>query len=95
MWEQGDRRPPLSLNAPVREDGTELIDVVPTRPKSEEEWLPDAVGRLPASERLVLRLRYYHGLPQSDVAPIIGRSQMQVSRIERAALAKLRDLGVD
>jgi RNA polymerase sporulation-specific sigma factor len=58
---------------------------------AEEKWLADALRRLPARECLVLKLRYYHGLPQSDVAPIIRRSQMQVSRIERAALAHLRD----
>lgn len=86
---------PLSLNAPVREGGPELIDVLPGQLEAETGWLTDALGRLPARECLVLKLRYYHGLTQSDVAPIIGRSQMQVSRIERAALAKLRDLGVD
>lgn len=91
VWEQGDRRAPLSLNTPVREDGTELIEVLSGQPESEEDWLPDALRRLPARERLVLRLRYSHDLRQSDVAPIIGCSQMQVSRIERAALARLRD----
>ena len=40
--------------------------------RPEENWLAHALPRLPARERLVLRLRYYHGLPQSDVAPIIG-----------------------
>jgi RNA polymerase sigma factor (sigma-70 family) len=95
MWDQGDRTAPLSLNAPVREGGPELIDVLPGQPEAETGWLADALGRLPARECLVLKLRYYHGFTQSDVAPIIGRSQMQVSRIERAALAKLRDLGVD
>ena len=91
VWEQGDRTAPISLNARVRTDGTELIDVLPSRPETEGHWLADVLNRLPARECLVLRLRYYHGLAQSDVAPIIGRSQMQVSRIERAALARLRD----
>jgi RNA polymerase sigma factor (sigma-70 family) len=90
VWEQGDRTAPISLNAPVRRDGAELIDVLPSRPETEGHWLADVLDRLPARECLVLRLRYYHGLTQSDVAPIIGRSQMQVSRIERAALARLR-----
>jgi RNA polymerase sigma factor (sigma-70 family) len=64
--------------------------VLPAPSGAEDEWLADALRRLPALDCLVLRLRYYHGLPQSDVAPIIGRSRMHVSRIERAALAKLR-----
>ena len=42
------------------------------RPGGRTGWQADALPRLPARERLVLRLRYYHGLPQSDVAPIIG-----------------------
>ena len=91
MWEQGDRTAPISLNAPARRDGAELMDVLPSRPEAEGHWLADALSRLPARECLILRLRYYHGLTQSDIAPIIGRSQMQVSRIERAALARLRD----
>jgi RNA polymerase sigma factor (sigma-70 family) len=94
LWEQGDRPTLVSLNVPVGEGGAELVDVLPAPSGAEDEWLADAVRRLPALDCLVLRLRYYHGLPQSDVAPIIGRSQMQVSRIERAALAKLRDFAL-
>jgi RNA polymerase sigma factor (sigma-70 family) len=94
LWEQGDRPRLVSLNAPVGEGGPELVDVLPAPSGAEDEWLADALRRLPALDCLVLRLRYYHGLPQSDVAPIIGRSQMQVSRIERAALAKLRDFAL-
>ena len=90
LWEQGDRPTLVSLNVRVGEGDAELLDVLPAPSGGEDEWLADAVRRLPALDRLVLRLRYYHGLPQSDIAPIIGRSQMQVSRIERAALAKLR-----
>ena len=91
LWEQGDRPTLVSLNVRVGEGDAELLDVLPAPSGAcEDEWLADAVRRLPALDRLVLRLRYYHGLPQSDIAPIIGRSQMQVSRIERAALAKLR-----
>jgi RNA polymerase sigma factor (sigma-70 family) len=90
-WERGGCAAPLSLNAPVREGGPDLLDLLAGPTDREEEWLEDALARLPARDCLVLRLRYYHGLTQSDVAPIIGRSQMQVSRIERAALAKLRE----
>jgi DNA-directed RNA polymerase specialized sigma subunit len=95
MWEQGDRPTIISLNVRVGESGDELMDVLPAPPDGEENLLSDALRRLPARECLVLRLRYYHGLSQSDIATIIGRSQMQVSRIERAALAKLRDFASD
>jgi RNA polymerase sigma factor (sigma-70 family) len=90
-WERGGCTAPLSLNAPARRGGAELIDLLSDRSEIEDQWLADALRRLPARECLVLRLRYYGGLTQSEIATIIGRSQMQVSRIERAALATLRD----
>ena len=90
-WERGDRRPPLSLQGPAGEDGTELVDLLTAPPDAEESSLVDALRLLPARERLVLGLRYFRGLKQSEVARIIGCSQMQVSRIERAGIEKLRD----
>ena len=95
VWEKGERRAPLSLDASVPGYGGELIDVLPGRPTFEGDWLADALQRLPARDCVVLTLRYYHGLSQSEIAPIIRRSQMQVSRIERAALAKLHDSVAD
>lgn len=94
-WEQGDRRALVSLNAPVAEGGAELLDMLPAPSEADENCLADALRRLPARECLVLRLRYYHGLAQSDVAAVVGCSQMHVSRIERAALEKLRDVASD
>lgn len=94
-WERGDRPTLVSLNAPLGKDGGELIDLLPAPPDPDEDSLADALRGLPARECLVVRLRYYRGLTQSEVAPIIGRSQMQVSRIERQALARLRDSVVD
>ncbi len=37
-------------------------------------------------ERLVLRLRFEDGMTQQEIADIVGVSQMQISRISRAAL---------
>ena len=37
-------------------------------------------------ERLVLKLRFEDGMPQREIADIVGVSQMQISRISRAAL---------
>ena len=89
LWEQGQRPTIQSLNAPVREVEVELLDTLPSPSEAESGWVHDELRGLPARERLVLRLRYFHGLAQSEVAAIIGHSQMHVSRIERAALAKL------
>lgn len=54
--------------------------------------LRQAVERLPERESMVIRLRYYHGLTQSRVASVLSVSQVQVSRIEKRALAALREL---
>lgn len=53
-------------------------------------WLRDALAELTERERLVLRLRFVDLMTQSDIAEQIGVSQMQVSRILRATLSRLR-----
>lgn len=53
--------------------------------------LRQAVDALPQRERLVIDLRYYHGLTQQRVATVMDISQVQVSRIEKKALALLRE----
>ncbi len=54
--------------------------------------LREAVGALPDRERQVVELRYFRSLTQDRTARILGVSQVQVSRIERKALDKLRQL---
>jgi RNA polymerase sigma factor (sigma-70 family) len=82
---------PVSLNVPVGEGGGQALDALTSVDADWTWWLRDAVRRLPARERLVVGLRYDRGLTQSEIATVIGCSQMHVSRIERAALAKLRE----
>ena len=52
--------------------------------------LAPELRELPERERRVLYLRFVEDLTQSEIAEQIGVSQMHVSRIIRAALAKLR-----
>ncbi|MFD9124872.1 SigB/SigF/SigG family RNA polymerase sigma factor [Kitasatospora sp. NPDC059571] len=52
------------------------------------------VAGLPQREQTVLRLRFWEGLTQSEIAERIGVSQMHVSRLLSATLARLRD-GLD
>ena len=47
---------------------------------------------LPARERLILRLRFVEDLTQSQIAERIGVSQMQVSRLIRRSLTRLRTM---
>lgn len=51
-----------------------------------------AARHLPLRERQVLYLRFGEDLPQTEIAKRIGVSQMQVSRLLRRALSRLREL---
>jgi len=53
------------------------------------------LAELPARERRIVELRYMGGLTQSQIADLVGVSQVQVSRLLRASLAKLRDTLAD
>lgn len=51
-----------------------------------------AAQQLTARERRVLELRFVRDLTQTQIAELIGVSQMQVSRILRRAISQLREL---
>lgn len=52
--------------------------------------LKQAIKNLPSKERQILMLRYYKEKTQSEVAKIMGVSQVQISRIEKKLLGTLR-----
>lgn len=52
--------------------------------------LRNALSQLTERERMVIDLRYFHGLTQQKIAGLLGVSQVQVSRIEKKALGQLR-----
>jgi RNA polymerase sigma-B factor len=52
--------------------------------------LATALDTLPDREKMILRLRFYDSMSQRQIAERIEISQMHVSRLERAALQKLR-----
>ena len=54
--------------------------------------LLQAIEELPERERMVIKLRYFHALTQQRVAKVLDVSQVQVSRIEKKALAHLREV---
>ena len=56
----------------------------------ERESLRSAIGSLPERERRVVLLRYYRGMTQEQTARLLGVSQVQVSRIERRTMERLR-----
>ncbi len=52
--------------------------------------LRTAIDQLPEQERKTILLRFYKGLTQQQCARILAVSQVQVSRLEKRALEKLR-----
>ena len=83
-----------SIQRETGEDGFSLEDVL-TDTQTEESLvekisLKQAISNLPEREKMVIQLRYFHGLTQERVARILDVSQVQVSRIEKKALANLR-----
>lgn len=53
--------------------------------------LKEVLARLPVKERNIIMLRFFQDKTQSEIAALIGLSQVQVSRIEKHALKLLRD----
>lgn len=53
--------------------------------------LKEALSELPEREQKIIILRYYKQKTQSEIAKILGISQVQVSRIEKKVLRSMRD----
>lgn len=83
-----------SIQRQTGEEGLCLEDILCTDGMEEKLLermaLQEALRHLNEKERLVIQLRYYHSLTQQRIADIIGVSQVQVSRIEKKALTRLR-----
>ena len=84
-----------SIHKETGEDGFTLENVL-SDTETEEKMverisLRQAIEKLPERERIVVQLRYFHALTQDRVAKILSVSQVQVSRIEKKALGKLRN----
>ena len=89
---------PMSLNEPVYNDNGDalyVMDQISDKKNREEKWVEDlslqaAMDRLGERERYIIRLRFFEGKTQMEVAREIGISQAQVSRLEKNALHLMR-----
>lgn len=89
---------PLSLYDPVYTDGGDtlyVMDQVRDKKNREENWIEslsvnDAMKRLGERENYIIRLRFFEGKTQMEVAEEIHISQAQVSRLEKSALKSMR-----
>ena len=89
---------PMSLQEPVYSDGGDtlyVMDQVSDKKNKEDNWvealsLVAAMERLNERERRIIRLRFFEGRTQMEVADQIRISQAQVSRLEKNALRTMR-----
>lgn len=89
---------PMSLYEPVYTDGGDtlyVMDQISDKKNREDNWieelsLNDAMNHLNERENFILRLRFYEGKTQMEVAEEIHISQAQVSRLEKSALKSIR-----
>ena len=89
---------PVSLYDPIYADGGDpltVMDQVRDTKNTEGNWmehiaLRDAFRRLGDREKQILSLRFYDSKTQMQVAQILGISQAQVSRLEKAAIGSMR-----
>jgi RNA polymerase sporulation-specific sigma factor len=85
-----------SISDPMGEDGFRLENIL-SDTESEEVMLErislrEAIAKLPEREALVVKLRFYHCLTQQRVSKVLSVSQVQVSRIEKRALERLKEM---
>lgn len=85
-----------SINQPAGDDGFTLENIL-TDTDTEDTFLEkialrQAIAKLPEREAKVIQLRYFHALTQERIAKILFVSQVQVSRIEKRAIERLRQM---
>lgn len=85
-----------SIQQQTGDDGFTLENVL-SDTETEEQLLEklslrQAISKLPEREKTVIQLRYFHGLTQQKVSQLMDVSQVQISRIEKKALTRLKDI---
>ncbi len=89
---------PISLFDPIYHEGGDpifVMDQVKDEKAEDANWLEgiairEAMAKLSAREQAIVRMRFFRGKTQMEVADEIGISQAQVSRLEKAALNHMR-----
>ena len=89
---------PISLQEPVYNDGDDsiyIMDQVKDKKNTDEQWtenltINEALKKLNDKEKLIINKRFFNGRTQMEVAEEIGISQAQVSRLEKAAIERIK-----
>ncbi len=97
VFTMGSTRMPVSIYNQgdyKDEKGQELLEKLPVEDNQEDIidslQLKTAIEGLPERDRKVIILRYFRDMTQSEVATMLGVSQVQVSRIENKIMEDFR-----
>lgn len=90
---------PVSLYEPVYTEGGDtlyVMDQISDKKNKEENWVEElsineAMKKLGDRENYIIKLRFFEGKTQMEVADEIGISQAQVSRLEKNALKTMKN----
>lgn len=74
-----------------------LMDKLPEKENQQEKvlnriFLEETLGRLTSEERRIIYMRYFQDMTQTEIAGQLGISQVQVSRMEKRILEKIRKM---
>lgn len=91
---------PTSIHDTLYQDDSDpiyILDQLPLEKDLEPSWfekiaLKEVLDKLPEREKSVLYMRFFEDKTQSEIATQLNLSQVQISRIERAALHRIREL---
>lgn len=94
---------PISLQECVYgegDDSVSLLEQLGDKRCCEDRWIDDisiktALEELPEREKRIITLRYFKGRTQTEISEIMGISQAQVSRLEKSALAYIKEFVID
>ena len=97
VFTMGSSRMPLSLFAQsdYRDDKSRLLLDQLSSGDDQDEMIESmelraAIDELPEREKKVVMLRYFRDMTQSEVAAMLGVSQVQISRIENKIMERFR-----
>ncbi len=89
--------PPESIYESIYDNGDKEIHLLDTIAGEEIEesvinkvMIDDILKRLKPREKEVILLRHFRGKTQTEIAAVMGVSQVQISRIEKKAIERIR-----
>jgi RNA polymerase sigma-B factor len=93
--ELGSAYRPTSINAPIDADGTTADPAAADEsdgidPAIDSMLVRELLGHLDNRQRMIVYLRFFGQLSQSEIAERVGVSQVHVSRLLRSSMATLR-----